>query len=115
MSARNRQRLRAFPVLLWAGMLAAALVIGCGSSNPYPAGSFERGQRYWENGDLTRAVEALGTFVRQNPTDSLAAEAQYLKALAYMETWIYDVPDHAAYLDLVGRDHLETLRLGKGV
>ena len=37
------------------------------------------------------------------------------KALAYMERWIYGVPDHEAYLDLVGRDHLETLRLGKGV
>ena len=59
--------------------------------------------------------EMAGAYVRDEPhikgyyTDAKDAE----KAQEYMERWIYEVPDHQAYLDLVGRDHLETLRLGR--
>jgi len=61
--------------------------------------------------------EMAGSYVRDEPhikgyyTDAKDAE----KAQAYMEKWIYAVPDHEAYLDLVGRDHIESLRLGKEV
>ena len=61
--------------------------------------------------------EMAGAYLRDEPhikgyyTDAKDAE----KAQAYMEKWIYAVPDHEAYLDLVGRDHLESLRLGREV
>ena len=61
--------------------------------------------------------EMAGAYVRDEPhiksyyTDAKDAE----KAQEYMERWIYGVRDHQAYLDLVGRDHLETLRLGREV
>lgn len=32
-------------------------------------------------------------------------------AVAYLEKFIYDIPDHAAYLDLIGREHLKALRI----
>ncbi len=57
--------------------------------------------------------EMAGAYVRDEPhiksyyTDAKDPE----KAQAYMEKWIYGVENHAAYLDLVGREHLETLRI----
>ena len=61
--------------------------------------------------------EMAGAYVRDEPhikgyyADAKDAE----KARGYMEQWIYQVADHDAYLDLVGRDHLESLRLGREV
>jgi acyl CoA:acetate/3-ketoacid CoA transferase alpha subunit len=61
--------------------------------------------------------EMAGAYVRDEPHIkqyySDAKDAQ--KAQDYMEKWIYAVPDHEAYLDLVGRDHLDSLTFGKGV
>jgi len=74
-------RLWLFGVVCLAGMA----LIGCGAGNPYSSGTFDRGQFFYENGNYTEAVAALETFVRYNPTDSLAAQAQYLKAMSYME------------------------------
>ncbi|HPF70692.1 MAG TPA: outer membrane protein assembly factor BamD [Candidatus Krumholzibacteria bacterium] len=68
-----------------AAAAALLLVVGCGMHNPYPVGSFERGAFYAERGNNVEAVAALESFVRHNPTDSLAAEAQYLKAMTYMD------------------------------
>ncbi|MCP4572006.1 MAG: outer membrane protein assembly factor BamD [bacterium] len=65
--------------------LALATLAGCGLHNPHPIGSFERGAYYSERGNNLEAVAALETFVRQNPTDSLAAEAQFLKAETYLQ------------------------------
>ncbi len=57
---------------------------GCGASNPHPNGSYERGVFFAEQGKDIEAVAALESYIRFNPTDSLAAEAQYLKGTTYM-------------------------------
>ena len=66
----------------WAGLL---VLTGCGGGNPYTLGSFDRGEFFYEKGAYHDAVLTLEAFVRQNPTDSLAARAQYLKAISYLE------------------------------
>ena len=33
------------------------------------------------------------------------------KVKAYLDKWVYGVESHESYLDLVGREHLETLRI----
>jgi outer membrane protein assembly factor BamD len=76
---------------------------GCGTRNPYPPGSFERGQRYYEKNKPHEAVEVFNTFIRQNPTDSLAAKAQYLKALSYIE--IKEYPLAAVELKILRKDY----------
>lgn len=70
---------------LAAGLLLLAAAAGCGLHNPYPVGSFERGAYYAERGNNVEAVAALESFVRHNPADSLAAEAQYLKGTTYLD------------------------------
>lgn len=72
----------------WALILVGLLILGmagCGGSNPYPPGSYERAMLFVEEDNSTEAVTALETFIRHNPTDSLAAEAQYTKAMIYMD------------------------------
>ncbi len=78
---------QARPVLwsLLAALVLAVGLAGCGAHNPYPTGSYERGVFYAEQGKNLEAVAALESFVRHNPTDSLASEAQYLKAMTYLE------------------------------
>ncbi len=71
--------------LLAVFLLGALAMAGCGAANPFSAGTFERGRFFHEKGNHTEAVAALETFVRYNPTDSLAAQAQFLKAMSYME------------------------------
>jgi outer membrane assembly lipoprotein YfiO len=58
--------------------------VGCGASNPHPVGSYERGVFFADHGKDIEAVAALESFIRKNPTDSLTAEAQYLKGMTYM-------------------------------
>ncbi len=75
-------------VITWvaATSLISVLVLsGCGAANPFPSGTFERGEFYKEHDRYPEAVSALEAFVRHNPTDSLAAEAQFLKGETYME------------------------------
>ncbi len=73
-------------VALAPAVLAALLTVGgCGGSNPYPLGTYERGEYFLQEGDRSRAVEALDDFLRRSPTDTLAAQAQFLKAQTYME------------------------------
>ncbi len=73
-------------VLLLAGSLLSA---GCAAKNPHQAGSFQRGVFFAEQGKDLQAVGAFESFVRHNPLDSLAAEAQYRKAMTYMEMQEY--------------------------
>ncbi len=74
-----------FPALLWLALAAAALLAaGCGTGNPYPPGSYERADFFATRGKNLEAVAAFESFVRRNPTDSLAAEAQFRKAMTYM-------------------------------
>ena len=90
-------------LLVLAMMLILGLLSGCGTGNPYPAGSFERAQRHYENKKYTEAVKALDTYVRQNPTDSLAAEAQYLKAVSYVE--LREFPLAAVEFQILRKDY----------
>jgi outer membrane protein assembly factor BamD len=76
---------------------------GCSLHNPYPAGSFERGAYYAERGNNVEAVAALESFVRNNPTDSLAAEAQYLKGMTYMDMGEY--PLAAVEFQILRKDY----------
>lgn len=72
----------------WLGAMGLAVLFGlagCGASNPYPVGSYERGVFFAEQGKDVEAVAALESYIRGNPTDSLTAEAQYLKGVTYME------------------------------
>jgi outer membrane assembly lipoprotein YfiO len=82
--------------------LACAGLAACGAKNPYAAGTFERGEFYHERGKHHEAVAALETFVRQNPTDSLAAQAQFLKAMSYME--LKEYPLAAVELKILRQD-----------
>ena len=93
--------------LAWLLTLAACLTLslstGCGSSNPFPVGSYERASHWLERGHYQEAADAFETFVRQNPTDSLAARAQFEKARAYME--ISEYPLAAVEFQILAQDY----------
>ena len=86
-------------------ILAAALLqtVGCGTSNPYPVGTFERGQFFRAEEMYAEAVSALDNFIRHNPTDSLAAQAQFDKAMTYMEMEEY--PLAAVEFQILRKDY----------
>jgi len=65
-------------------LLLAAGLIGCGAHNPHPPGSYERAAAYREHGKHREAIDAYAAFLRRSPTDSLAALAQFEKALSYI-------------------------------
>lgn len=73
------------PSALLLAVLLALASGGCGTSNPHALGSFARAQTFRDAGKHQEAVDAYGAFLRRSPTDSLAALAQYEKALSYME------------------------------
>jgi len=70
--------------LLAACLLLAVGLVGCGAHNPHPPGSYERAAAYREHGKHREAVDAYAAFLRRSPTDSLAAQAQFEKALSYI-------------------------------
>ncbi len=76
------------PVGSWTSVAVLLCVLsglaGCGASNPHPVGSYERGVFFADQGKDIEAVAALESYIRKNPTDSLTAEAQYLKGMTYM-------------------------------
>lgn len=88
-----------FGLLLAASLLSA----GCAGRNPYASGSFERGVYFADNGKNLEAVGSFESFIRQNPTDSLAAEAQYRKAMTYME--MEDYPLAAVEFQIMRKDY----------
>ncbi len=98
---RGRSLAAALAGALLLGLLAAAG--GCSLHNPYPVGSFERGAYYAERGNNAEAVAALESFVRHNPTDSLAAEAQYLKGTTYLNMKEY--PLAAVEFQILRKDY----------
>jgi outer membrane assembly lipoprotein YfiO len=93
-------------VAVLGGLLAGP---GCGTGNPYPPGSFDRGAEFHRRNKHHEAVDAFEAFVRRNPTDSLAARAQYLKALSYME--IKEYPLAAVELQILRKDYPTSLLL----
>jgi len=76
---------------------------GCGAGNPHPVGSYDRGVFFAEQGKDTEAVAALESFIRSHPTDSLTAEAQYLKGMSYMEMEEY--PLAAVEFQILRKDY----------
>jgi outer membrane protein assembly factor BamD len=97
----------------WATLIAALVALsglgGCGASNPYPAGSYERGVFFAEQGKEVEAVAALESYIRANPTDSLTAEAQYLKAMTYLEMREY--PLAAVEFQILRKDYPTSVRV----
>jgi outer membrane assembly lipoprotein YfiO len=74
--------------LVWCAAAALALGVlagGCGTGNPHPPGTLERADFFADKGNRLEAVAAYEAFVRHNPTDSLAAEAQFRKAMIYLD------------------------------
>lgn len=84
-------------------MAIGGVVWGCGASNPHTVGTYERGLFWMEKGRYQDAADAFGVFVRHNPTDSLAAEAQFKKAKAYMKAREY--PLAAVEFQILIKDH----------
>lgn len=68
-----------------ASLLLALAAGGCGASNPHALGSYARARTFQEAGKHQDAVDAYAAFLRRSPTDSLAARAQFEKAMSYME------------------------------
>jgi outer membrane assembly lipoprotein YfiO len=89
--------------LAWVAVVLLGVLAGCSAKNPYPVGSYERGVFFYEHGKDLEAVGALETYVRHNPTDSLAAEAQFLKAMTYMEMREY--PLAAVEFQILRKDY----------
>ena len=86
-----------------AGLGVLIMLIGCGLHNPHPVGSFERGAYYAERGNNLEAIQALESFTRHHPTDSLAAEAQYLKGETYMK--MAEFPLAAVEFQILRKDY----------
>ncbi len=68
-------------------IIAAGLTVlaGCGGSTSHVTGTYAKASSLRESGKHRRAVEAYSLFLRRSPTDSLAALAQFEKALSYIE------------------------------
>jgi len=92
-------------VLLW----VLSGLAGCGASNPHPVGSYERGVFFAEQGKDVEAVAALESYIRKNPTDSLTAEAQYLKGMTYMEMGQY--PLASVEFQILRKDYPTSVRV----
>ncbi len=69
-----------------------ALFLGCGHPGGHlPEGSYERGLAEYEGGAVLEAIEDLKLFIRRNPQDPLAPDAQFMVGKSYMETQDYPV------------------------
>lgn len=106
MNDGSGDRARAVVIIL---AVAGALVAGCGTKNPYASGTFERAAHFEENGSYQFAADAFGVYVRQNPADSLAAEAQYRKGLAYIQ--LKEYPLAAVELQILQKDYPNSPRV----
>jgi len=101
--AGHRGRLITAWLLAMLTCLVLAIVSGCSAKNPYQFGSYDRANYWMETGHYQEAAEAFETYVRQNPTDSLAAQAQYEKARAYMA--IKEYPLAAVEFQILAQDY----------
>ncbi len=103
MSIAASTRNPAAPLAAAVTLALLAAVAGCSLHNPHPVGSFERGAYYAERGNNVEAISALDAYVRHNPADSLAAEAQYLKGMTYMDMGEY--PLAAVEFQILRKDY----------
>jgi len=94
-------------VVAWVGAVVLTcfglMLAGCGATNPHPVGSFERGVFYADQGKNPEAVAALESYIRNNPTDSLSAQAQYLKGMTYISMEEY--PLAAVEFQILRKDY----------
>ncbi|MBK7045897.1 MAG: outer membrane protein assembly factor BamD [bacterium] len=72
-------------VAFMAAVALGLFIGGCAGGNPHPPATLDRADYFAAKGNRLEAVAAYEAFVRHNPTDSLAAEAQFRKAMIYME------------------------------
>ena len=79
------------------------LFAGCAAKNPHPTGSYERGVFFAEQGKDVEAVAALESYIRANPTDSLASEAQFIKGMTYMD--MNEYPLAAVEFQILRKDY----------
>ena len=85
-------------------LLALGLMAGCGSpGGNFPVGSYERGEAEFEGGAHLDAIDDLKLFVRRNPQDDLADNAQFLVGRAYME--MEDYPVAAVEFEILRADY----------
>jgi outer membrane assembly lipoprotein YfiO len=103
----GRRRVRVCLAGCLVGVTLAA--VGCGSTNPFPPGSYERGLHYQEAGQRSEAVKAYEAYLRSEPTDSLAAEAQYRTAVCYQDLEQY--PLAAVEYQILRKDHPMSARV----
>ncbi len=101
-AGRVRTRLAGAWLLALATCVVLGQMTGCGATNPHGNGTFERGMWWLERGRYQEAADAFGIFVRQQPTDSLAAQAQFEKARAYMQA--RDFPLAAVEFQILVKD-----------
>jgi len=101
MSGTSRHQLILIPAA--AVLLALAVLAGCAAKNPYPNGTFERAMFFSDQGKDVEAASAFEAFIRQNPTDSLTAEAQYQKGMTYMDMAEY--PLAAVEFQILRKDY----------
>lgn len=73
--------LRAWFARMWGGLLVAAVLAGCDSSQPTASEMLQRGLRALENGDSEQAIAALTESLRLRPDD---ADAYYNRGLAHV-------------------------------
>jgi outer membrane assembly lipoprotein YfiO len=83
--------------------LLLVLLAGCAAKNPHPTGTYERGVFFSEQGKDVEAVAALESYIRANPTDSLASEAQYIKGMTYMD--MNEYPLAAVEFQILRKDY----------
>ena len=97
------------------GTVAALVagVAGCGGGNPHPAGTLDRADFFATRGNRLEAVAAYEAFMRHNPTDSLASEAQFRKAMIYMD--LKDYPLAAVEFQILRKDYPNSARVEEGM
>jgi outer membrane protein assembly factor BamD len=92
----------AFASVVSLSCLVAAL--GCGgAAGRFASGSFERGSVEFEEENYLDAIDDLKLFIRRNPTDERAPEAQMMIAKAYMQR--EDYPVAAVELEILRKDY----------
>ncbi len=64
---------------------AALLAAGCAATNPYPLNSWARAKYFADHKKPREATTACDQFLRHSPSDTLAPQAQLLKARQLME------------------------------
>lgn len=99
----NRRRLSGGRLVALAALVAVMAGGGCSLKNPHDIGSLERARFWNEHEHYQEAADAYEVFVRQNPTHELAPQAQFEKALAYMQ--IKEYPLAAVELQILAQDH----------